>query len=48
MGERYLDSFICDVTPEEYEDFYVSDDMWFDIQMNFCKEMNIEMECYED
>lgn len=45
---NYLDDFICNSTPEDYENQYISDEMWRETLIYFCEEMNIEPEVYED
>ena len=42
-----LDDFLCNVSPEEYEDSY-SDQLWYEAEWQFCEQYGIEPEVYED
>lgn len=44
----YLDDFVCRTTIEEYEQSYISHEMWEEAERSFCEEFGIEAECYED
>ena len=38
-----LDDFLCNVSPEEYEDSY-SDQLWYEAEWQFCEQYGIEPE----
>lgn len=46
-----LDDFICERQSEEYASYmydYEMHDTWYQVEQNFCEEMGIEPECYDD
>ena len=42
-----LDDFLCNVSPEEYEDSY-NDQLWYEAECKFCEQYGLECEMYED
>ena len=44
---NYVDDFLCNPSPEEYETSY-EDQLWYETECWFCKEMEIEPEVHED
>lgn len=46
-----LDDFVCERQSEEYTAYaydYAMHETWYEIERDFCEEMGIEPECYDD
>lgn len=48
---NYLDDFVCNIQSDEYAKYsydYEMHDAWYEIESDFCEEMDLEPEVYED
>ena len=42
-----LDDFLCNSSPEEYENSY-EEQLWYETEYRFCEDFGVEPEIYED